>query len=549
MAVIAAFAAFDTTISVLTRAADKEDISTIAAQIQRFGFFSQESTRASRAEGALVRETVRRETAKLSAQLHDHKQLMERLLEQTAPKSGEVDRESEEWRVEAVTRTIQTEPEAAEEIALGNLDSGFDELERKARTKAADAAQEWRDLAILSENREPQRALRAWREALQIEPNHFWSWIKLARLEYRFDSNLAAAKAALLNAKVLADAPREKLAYFNELATIEYVSGNLAGARECSEQSLSIAFDSLQSNPNDPQAVFDTSILLRRFGSWELDAGNTTGGIEYGQGSVRLLKMLLQYNTQHTDLKRELGRSLSVLGRIQAANNNMEVARDYQAEALQLQKQLLDSSPDRSDVARDVCVSLARLGMYFLEDGESEIAKRHICEGIDLCRAQIQQRPGNSQIIRDLALLLDRQAEIELKQGHFDSARASLVEALEIHKRILSVSPENALSQRDQCIVLNRLGDLEVAVGNPKAARMHYDASLSICKTLFESNAKSVETKRDLIVVLTRLGELTEQRNYWCEAYQIALALYQGGLLAPADHGKLDNLKAKCEGP
>ena len=108
------------------------------------------------------------------------------ILAQTAPVDGApIEAERAAAKAEAATRTARAEPEAARELAAGDLELGFDTLKARARQKAQAAAQEWRDIGALAYDRDPQTALEAYREATRLDGSDFGSWIYRARLEDR----------------------------------------------------------------------------------------------------------------------------------------------------------------------------------------------------------------------------------------------------------------------------------------------------------------------------------------------------------------------------
>ena len=80
-----------------------------------------------------------------AATAEDIARLEKLILERTAPDTnGSIEIQRVELKAQAAKRTAEFEGEAAQLLADGKLDQGFEALKANARQKAQDAAQEWR---------------------------------------------------------------------------------------------------------------------------------------------------------------------------------------------------------------------------------------------------------------------------------------------------------------------------------------------------------------------------------------------------------------------
>ena len=95
--------------------------------------------------------------------------------------SAEIDPDRKRDKSQAALDVATDTPEIARKLAKGDLEAGYDALEKRARAKAEDAAREWRELGALAYDREPARALNAYREAAKLDKSDMWALIYLAR--------------------------------------------------------------------------------------------------------------------------------------------------------------------------------------------------------------------------------------------------------------------------------------------------------------------------------------------------------------------------------
>ena len=210
----------------------------------------------------------------LEEKLARQDEMLAKILAATEAKDGEKASVRPGEREDAAVRAVIEAPDAAKELAEGDLEHGFDTLKARARAKANAAAQEWRDIGALAYDRDPQTALEAYREATRLDGSDFWSWIYRARLEDRQAGNVTAAIQAAKQAIDVAPTERDKAVAFSNVADRLQKLGDLKGAIE-SYGEVSFSMRNLAAaNPDSAEAQRDVSVSLNKLGNVAVLAGD-----------------------------------------------------------------------------------------------------------------------------------------------------------------------------------------------------------------------------------------------------------------------------------
>ena len=429
----------------------------------------------------------------------DLERLKRELLEELAPLTGEtVDREREATKAIAVERTVEAEPEAAQEIAAGDLKDGFEALKKSARAKANAAAQEWRDIGALAYDRDPGTALEAYREATRLDGSDFWAWIYLARLEQTHGGNVTAAKEAAIKARTMAVSERDQSIAMSELGKIAMLVGDLAAARTAFAESLEIARTLAAANPESAEAQRDVSVSLEKLGDVAVLAGD------------------------------------------------LVAARSAFTESLEIRRRLAAANPESAEAQRDVSVSLEKLGDVAVQAGDLSAARAAYSESLELARTLAEANPEGAEAQRDVSISLNKLGDVAVKAGDLVAARTAFGESLDIARTLVESNPESAQGLRDVSVSLVKFGDVAVKAGDLVAGRTAFTESLETRRTLAAANPESAEAQRDVIIGLANLAQMTGEVSYWQQALPIVEKLAEEGRLAPKDAWMLEDIRKKA---
>ena len=386
---VAALGAFASYRGLTAKVADKGDVERIESLAGSAKIAAEESIRATRAEGATVREAVREEIGAGNAEIVA---AIQKLQEAQSSNEGVTSTTQPARFVEAYLGMLNDErgffaPARQEALAaleavregragdaqvefsrvLSAFDNSLQQRGEMRQQMAREDAADYRRLATLASDREPQLALRAWRDAVKLDENDFWPWIELSRLEFSHDGNIPAARSAIACACRLAATERDRSVCLNELGIIEVASGNLAAARVHFEEDLEIARVLSSASPENAAAKRDVSVSLSKLGDVEVASGNLAAARVHFEEDLEIARVLSSASPENAAAKRDVSVSLSKLGDVEVASGNLAAARVHFEEDLEIARVLSSASPENAEAKRDVIVSLIKMGQITKE--------------------------------------------------------------------------------------------------------------------------------------------------------------------------------------
>ncbi|NQU55649.1 MAG: tetratricopeptide repeat protein [Rhodospirillales bacterium] len=418
-----------------------------------------------------------------------------------APGTAPMDSEAEAAKNDAVADlAADVTPDAMEAVhdfTSGDVQDGFDILEKQARSAEVQAAEKWRRLGALANGVDTTRARRAYEEAFRLQPDNFFTAVMLARLRMQAGDLNAAAEAAAAVVRV-ATTDREKSVADNEYGDVLVAAGDLTGARSRFEDGLKVAERLAEHNPGSAEAQRDVSVSLNKLGNVLVVAGDLVG------------------------------------------------ARLHYEESLIIRERLAENNSGSAQAQRDVSVSLSKLGDVLVVAGDLEGARPRFEEVLKVVARLAENNQGSAQAQRDVSVSLNKLGDVLVKAGDLEGARSRFEEDLKIAERLAENNPGSAEAQRDVSISLNKLGDVLVAAGDFKGARSSYEESLKIIESLAENNPGSAEVQRDLMASYAKLGGVSPGQGWFAKALTICEKLVSEGRLAPADGWMLDDLRKRA---
>lgn len=436
---------------------------------------------------------LRAEVAALRAQLNDLQVAVRR---QTAGPGGE-NAALAESRNEAVANLVEggtvEDLTALGEFAAGDVEAGLATLEASARQTeveaegSTDAAKKWRDVGALAYDREPLRALAAYREATRLAPDHFWSWIYVARLELSHGGDVIAARAATEQTVQVASIPQERSVAFDELGKVSREAGDLAGARAAYSDSLDITRDLLAGEPDSDFRKRNLSVVLNKVGDTALAEGDP-------------ISALAAYE-----------------------------------EGLELAREIAEANPDSDEAWRDVSISLNKVGDVDQELGNIDAARTVQQESLGIRRRLAADNPESVQARRDVSISLEKMGDVEKDAGDLTAAQAAFQECLQIRRELAAENPQSARVWQDVTVALTRIGDVAQELGDLEGARVAFEESLVRRIELAEANPGSAQAHRSVWVAKWRLADLGGSSVSWADVVVELEDQEARGTLLPTD--------------
>ncbi|MBL8331039.1 MAG: tetratricopeptide repeat protein [Rubrivivax sp.] len=452
-------------------------------------------------------ERLRNELAEATRQLEANTQERLRLAREIEGRDRSYQAELAEYRRLILGAVATPNPErlaALQRFADGERAQAFDtiaeidRIAREARRKAAlkvvdlESAKETRQRAALAmqmkdRGEKDTQAVRAiWAEAVELDPDDFWSWVELNRSASEMGDLPGALTAARSAMKHAAD-DRDRSVAMNELGDVQVVAGDLKGARQSFEESLQIDRRLAAANPSSAASQRDLSVSLER------------------------------------------------LGNVQEAAGDLKGARQSFEESLQMRQRLAAANPSSAEAQRDVSVSLERLGNVQEAAGDLKGARQSFDESLQIARRLAAANPSSAAAQRDLSVSLNKLGEVQVVAGDLKGARQSFEESHQVFERLAAANPSSAAPQRDVSVSLQRLGDVQLAAGDLKGAQQSFEESLQIARRLAAANPSSAEAQRDVAVSMWRLAGMEGATVRWAEVAVFLRALANRGLLPPTD--------------
>jgi tetratricopeptide (TPR) repeat protein len=147
----------------------------------------------------------------------------------------------------------------------------------EAHREAAAAA---RQLGTMLKLVDSAGALKAFHQAAEYDPDDFWTWIEISRLEQIVGSLGGARKA--IDAALLIEVKdeRDRAVALNDLGDVQRAQGDLTAALESYQASLTIRERLAKTDPGNAGRRRDLSVSFNKGWRGAASAGRPSGGAD-----------------------------------------------------------------------------------------------------------------------------------------------------------------------------------------------------------------------------------------------------------------------------
>ncbi len=197
--------------------------------------------------------------------------------------------------------------------------------------------------------------------------------------------------------------------------------------------------------------------------------------------------------------------TLSNLGLVYQAENQMDDARKAYDEALKIRRQLAEANP--KVYLFQVANTLNNLGTLYRDQNRMDNARKAYEEALKIHRQLAETNP--EAYLPEVAGVLDNLGIVYRAQNRMDDARKAFEEALKINRVFAETNPERFLPYVVK--TLNNLGMLHIAQDRRGDASMVFEEALRIQRQLAETNPKIF--RREVARTLNILGSLYAKQN------------------------------------
>ena len=269
----------------------------------------------------------------------------------------------------------------------------------EAHREAAAAA---RQLGTMLKLVDSAGALKAFHQAAECDPDDFWTWIEIDRLEQIVGSLDGARKA--INAALLIETEdeRDRSVALYDLGDVQQAQGDLAAALTSYQASHDI-FDRLaKADPGNAGWQRDLSVSSARVGDVQRAQGDLAAALTSYQAVAGNRDRLAKADPGNAGWQRDLSVSHNKIGDVQRAQGDLAAAlTSYQA-SLAIRERLA-GDPGNAGWQRDLALSYGCVAMIKAQQGLQADALGAFRRGRDIISRLARQSPSNATLPNDLA--------------------------------------------------------------------------------------------------------------------------------------------------
>lgn len=214
---------------------------------------------------------------------------------------------------------------AAEEVLEGDPVKAADALMQEVAAGKRRDADRARQAARLYAPFSPIKAMAAYMQATDLEPEDPWSWIELGRLRVHYET-LASARTAFQIALQYATADADRSVLHNEFGTLLVAEGHLREARREFEAAFAIDKVLAEGEPDSDRWQIYLAISHNQLGDVEVAAGDLGAARGRYEASLAIREQLAAQEPGNAGWQRDLYVGFDRLGRIAQAEGNPELA-------------------------------------------------------------------------------------------------------------------------------------------------------------------------------------------------------------------------------
>lgn len=412
----------------------------------------------------------------------------------------------------------------------------------KGRRAAVEAAEAFRHQGALAQSRSIADAIVSYRRAVELDPNHCWTWVFLCRLELEA-GHLAAAEHAAVQARNAAREERDLAASMHELGDVRQAQGDLAGALRAYSEGCSLFERLTTKDQNNLQAKSDIATSWDKIGDVHRYQGDLDLAFEAYCASQLIILQLTALNPGDTQSWRDLSVISEKLGSTLLLKQDIISALQAFRKCNAIRQDLVRANPSSAGLRRDLMVSWNKLGNTWNALDKPARTLRAYRKGKHIAEQLVSSDPHNLLWQRDLGVSWERLSNFWIELGDLTMALENCHKCRLIGSFLVAADPANSQWQRDSALSWNRLGQVQERQGDIVKALQSYDQSKPIHERLAASDPTNAQWQRDLLIwhhtraeiLATVPGRAAEAPVHWAEALRIARPLAASARLAPID--------------
>lgn len=397
-------------------------------------------------------------------------------------------------------------------------------------------AERLREAAELVQPFSPTEAMGYLERAAQLDPEHFWTWIKLSRLQ-AFLEMYPAARQSLKKATPLAGPPRYEMVLHHQFGLLMQSQGQCDDAISEFKAALAVAERTAELHPENAAAQADLLLSHEQLGNAQMFqsraeniAGKTgdpaAGAYRNYASQLSIAKNLAARDPGNRLWQEYLARSYYRIAEAETFRLDFSEARRHYDSAITVYLRLAERYS--KDAAQQLCLgeTFEALGEMEERAGQPDAAREALEVAIGIRQRLVEHEPENGQRLKQLRMVLAKLARIEVNVGNehrADELIGKLEALLPVRKRLADSDPDISKWQHALAAVHLQLASLEADVGGYLDTQAKFEGMQSF--GAFMEQRDPAQFARDALARKEQLAAAKKHLSQAEEHYAVALGI------------------------
>ncbi len=331
-----------------------------------------------------------------------------------------------------------------------------------------------------------------------------------------------------LRSKLLASA-------WSELGLVRERDGDLDGGYEAFETAVDYLEDLHLQGPEGMRQQYDLARALENSARIAGREALPPGGepdlerlgplIEQTQSAVSIYRALAEQDSELTEARFRLGRSLINLSFLHNGNGDHEAGLAASLEAQQIQEELFRDFPDVPIFGSDLAHTLVNLGSFETLGGDSAKGLSLLERALDIFGRTVPLSPKDSDLRRSYATALLNAGSMRQMRGDLEAAASTFETAIEEADAVLALTPNDRTAVRIRWRMGFQLSTVLEKLGHPLDA-------LEVAEILLQNDPGIEEIETYAVLGRSVLREEHDERDLFLDriAANVAMLVEEGHL-------------------
>jgi tetratricopeptide (TPR) repeat protein len=298
----------------------------------------------------------------------------------------------------------------------------------------------------------------------------------------------------------------------HQLACIEYLRGDLAGAEARFSESISL-WRRIAEGDGSPDSLVNLADALSNLGLI-LDTGGDFEGAQVRYSESIEISRRLEDRTGTLEHRGGLARTLLNQGKLRRTRDDFEGAEAMFSESVEVLRRVAEDAATPENLGT-LAVALSNLGLTLGERGDLASAESSLSESIEISR-RLAADIGTPEQFNSLAVGLLNLGNLLQTSGELTRAASSYSESIDVSRRLTERGGTPAQLWY-LAMAMRGLGKVHEVLGDLVGAESSYSESIEILRRAVRDGGTPGQLET-LAIALSNLGDVRGARGDWSEA-------------------------------